>query len=311
MTQKLVGFRMRLAFLLAATQALGRSREISLATTSLQSGRMLLGSVAELLGSPTPYPQADNPASREIRPTADMPPGEPEPDLPADPVAAVKTVRAWLEGLIVEAKAFRAAQWPRWYGRLEEVLFDRALGDLVLGKQWLGEQLAVIAGHPVVKPQVVAKAAAGPISITDVIEVVGRMDYGNLCLALGAMVERVGGVPVPVANGTAPERTEAADGDRANGTDRTDGANGTAAAALERGIVDGADGATLVDMARNAVDDTIRTHLEGGATITEICRILNVTEYRVRKIRDGMRAAAAPPAEGATPAAGGEGGPAQ
>lgn len=147
-----IQYRVRLFELLAIAQALGASRELSLAVTCLQSGRMLLGTVAQLLGSPNPYPQADNPASPVIHPVADTKEIA-HVLLPKDPIEAVKVARVNVQGLIDDMTAWRRVQWPRPYGTLEEALYDRALGDVILAKQWLGEQLAVIAGHPVVKPR--------------------------------------------------------------------------------------------------------------------------------------------------------------
>lgn len=152
--QKVLTARIQFATLLALAQQIGPSREASLAVTSLQASRMMLGAVAQRLGSPNPYPQADNPASAEILPMADMPEEAP-PSLPEDPVAAVKVLRAQLEESIQDLMRLRTQLWPagRRYGNLEESLFDRALEDAILAKQWLGEQLAVLAGNPVVKPR--------------------------------------------------------------------------------------------------------------------------------------------------------------
>lgn len=148
---KVIQYRVSLFQLLTLAQSLGVSRELSLAVTALQAARMQLGTVAELLGSPTPYPQADNPASKVVHPVADV--GESvSVVLPEDPIQAVKVARVAVQSLLNDMTAWRREQWARPYGTIEEALYDRALCDVILAKQWLGEQLAVLAGHPVVRP---------------------------------------------------------------------------------------------------------------------------------------------------------------
>jgi len=154
MPDRIITARVSLADRLFQMQDLPcKSREVSLAVTSLQAGRMLLGSVALAMGATNPYPQADNPASKEIAPSADVPPTSPLLK-ETDPIAAVKELRLLLDGDIKGLVALRRELWARHYGSIEEMLFDRALTELILAKQWLGEQLAVLAGHPLVKAPV-------------------------------------------------------------------------------------------------------------------------------------------------------------
>lgn len=149
----LVKFREALALRLADIQAIpARSRELSLAVTCAQSGRMLLGSaLAELNVEPNPYPHADDPKSAVISPTAHLSLEPYASNLPEDVTAAVKTVRSRLEGDIRQVIAYRRERWPKSYGSVEELFYDHALVMLALSKQYLGEQLAVIAGHNIVK----------------------------------------------------------------------------------------------------------------------------------------------------------------
>lgn len=223
--QKLLSARVALAALLATTQELGHSRELSLAVTNIQSCRMLLGSVAGMMGAPSPYPQGDNPASPEIRPQSDMPSGEPAYVVPSDPVVAVKMVRSLAEESIQNLLRIRTQLWPKRYGNSEESLFEAALVDLHRAKAFLGEQLAVIAGHPLVR--------RGPEKV--------MMTVGGNRAGKSALAEVV-------------------------------------------------------------VIHEIRRRLLANEPITEICRALDVTEYRVLQVREQMTPGveAAPPVPAAT-----------
>lgn len=195
MNQKLISLRVELSKRLADAQVVGGSRELSLAVTSIQSARMLFGSVALLLGSVNPYPEADNPGSKVIHPSADLA-ADYVPPVLADQVAAVKALRAELQVLIDAANWQRRQLWARSYGSVEELLFDRALVELFLAKQWLGEQLAVLGGHALVKPR--------PAPVTDTVESVRGLiegaDAKDLAVIAGILVELladVAGDPEP------------------------------------------------------------------------------------------------------------------
>jgi len=64
-------------------------------------------------------------------------------------------VRAALQESLDALEAFRATQWRGYGGSLAEVVFDRAYCELVLCKQWLGEQLGRLAAEKTA-PQTVA-----------------------------------------------------------------------------------------------------------------------------------------------------------
>lgn len=140
--------------------ALGRSRELSLAFTSLQQGRMLLGNTIKLLGGSTPYPEASNPKSPRIEPPADVTTADYAPELPEDPVAAVKTVRERLESQVAGMELLRAALFPRHVGTLAESVFEAAYVQLLLAKNWLGMELSAIGSGARDKKKELEKPAA-------------------------------------------------------------------------------------------------------------------------------------------------------
>jgi hypothetical protein len=123
-------------------QSLGKTRELSLALTTCQQARMLLGDMLRLTGHPTPYAEADNPASAEVAPTADVAPTPYEPGLPGDDIAAVKEVRRRLGEALDTMTALQRKLWARDYGSLAERVFERAYTELALSKNWLGMQLS-------------------------------------------------------------------------------------------------------------------------------------------------------------------------
>lgn len=275
MSQKIINHRVALAALLAAFQEVGQSRELSLAITELQGGRMLLGTVAQRLGSANPYPQADNPASAEIAPSADLAPVSLWGTLgvPADLVVAVKTLRVRLQIEIDGLEAFRREQWPRSYGTLEEELFDAALVKLFLAKQWLGEQLAVIAGHPLVKRAERPKAAAESSELG--------------AKSPEASAEGAGYVPPEIAPPQAAEPIAPPEG-------ADDATETTAAPAVDSAAPVGGNAGENVTQ---SLDALIAEKLIQGMTITAICRDLDVTEYRVGKIKKAMQLGGSLPKE--------------
>lgn len=143
MNPEIQSLRVELHKRLLELALLGNTREVNLARTAVQQARMLLGKVLGLLGEATPYPQADNPASAEIAPRADV--AEYVPELPGDAVADFKTVRAVLEVNLAHCTALRRRLWARYYDTEAEILYARAYSDLVLAKMWLGEGLARLA----------------------------------------------------------------------------------------------------------------------------------------------------------------------
>lgn len=122
--------------------ALGRSRELSLALTTCQQGRMLLGVTLRLMGASTPYPESDNPESPVVAPAADTCSPEYEPQLPENPIAAVKTVRDRLAHDIVILEKIHSEMWPRHVGRHGEHVFERGYTEILLAKNWLGMELS-------------------------------------------------------------------------------------------------------------------------------------------------------------------------
>lgn len=127
---------------------LQKSRETSLALTTLQQGRMLLGAVLKEFGNATPYPQADNPLSPEVAPAANVARVAYDPQLPENDIAAVKTVRSRLAGSITLVECLRPeiAQACRdTLGDLALVSLDAARTELVLSKNWLGMELSRLA----------------------------------------------------------------------------------------------------------------------------------------------------------------------
>lgn len=79
MEQKIKQLRVKLDGLTQLTQALDphgvghatRTREISLAITSLELSKMWLGKVLKELGTANPYPESKNPETEKIEPAAD------------------------------------------------------------------------------------------------------------------------------------------------------------------------------------------------------------------------------------------------
>jgi len=55
---------------------LDRSREISIAITSAQNGKMWLGQTLKHMGNENPYPESKNPDNEKIEPTADSSKGK-------------------------------------------------------------------------------------------------------------------------------------------------------------------------------------------------------------------------------------------
>lgn len=143
---------------------LGKSRELALALTSLQQGRLLLGEVLKVRGDSTPYPKADDPTSAEVAPAADVSPADYVPTLPEDEIASVEEVRRRLEGTIKELGAERRKIWPRDYGLLEEAVFDRALCELILAKNWLGMQLSELAKPKIVTSRPGPRPSVRPVA---------------------------------------------------------------------------------------------------------------------------------------------------
>ncbi len=128
--------------------ALGKSRELALALTTCQQGRMLLGVCLKLRGTATPYPHADDPKSPVISPRCDTAPADYHTGLTTDDVGATKEVRRRLGESIDALGELRRQIWARSYGHLDETVFDRAYCELVLAKNWLGMRLAEIAKAP-------------------------------------------------------------------------------------------------------------------------------------------------------------------
>ncbi|MFA6959932.1 MAG: hypothetical protein WC205_04175 [Opitutaceae bacterium] len=333
MSQKLISLRVELSKRLADAQVVGRSRELSLAVTSIQSARMLFGSVALILGSVNPYPEADKPASAVIHPSADLA-VDYVPVAVVDQLSSVKWLRVFLQVEIDAAVALRSELWARPYASAisitAEVLFDRAVQELFLAKQWLGEQLAVIAGHALVKPSlsggfavvlpdvvpsthvVVDKAEADELEklVAEVAALTGERPITFTLVPSTPELEAAiksaksnaeGGVVTQRAEEVAQSVTEtepAAGAERMTMHDvvrmTQDATPRDPAAGMEEGVTPAEQAAGLAAGAeRRAVDETIRARLVAGETVTEICRTLNVTEYRVNKIKKAMPATAA------------------
>lgn len=122
--------------------ALGRTRELSLALTTCQQGRMLLGNALKLLGSSTPYPEASNPQSPRVEPPVDVTDADYAPNLPEDAIAAVKEVRRRFEQQILELDAARQKLWPRHVGTSAESVFEAAYVEILIAKSRLGMELS-------------------------------------------------------------------------------------------------------------------------------------------------------------------------
>lgn len=135
--------RSRLAQRLLDLTKVWKTRESALANTSLQLGRMFIGKAAGELGSANPYPESLNPASPKLEPPADGP-GDYQPSLPGDHVADAKSMRAGIEFEILVLTELRRKIWPRQYGTVAELYFDRALCELQAAKMWLGEHMSVM-----------------------------------------------------------------------------------------------------------------------------------------------------------------------
>lgn len=127
-------------------ESLEGSREVSLARTALQEGKMFLGLALRQLGEATPYPKGEDTQTREVDPSVDVAAaGSVVPG--TDRVQAIKQLRAELaellktfdvgEALDPGAVHFKASRWMRE----SETALARA-------RLWLGEALRVEAGKP-------------------------------------------------------------------------------------------------------------------------------------------------------------------
>lgn len=332
MSQKLISLRVELSKRLADAQAVGRSRELSLAVTSIQSARMLFGSVALILGSVNPYPEADKPASAVIHPSADLAVDYVPPvPTPEGQVSMVKYLRVAVQLVINDAVAVRSELWARPYASAisitAEVLFDRALTELFLAKQWLGEQLAVIGGHALVKtsgrPEGGNLKPEVPDTVRAMQALVEKADAKDVLIIAGILVDKLGLLtgerPItftPVLS--TPELEAAIDGlkETVFAAQAPEGLpqkaqEGTKAETAPEGLTaDGAEGADgdpestkaggsgvsaeveveILKPTAEQMDELIAAKLTSGVAITEICRTLDVTEYRVTKIKKAMLA---------------------
>lgn len=119
------------------------SRERSLAITTCQQGRMLLGKVLQLLGGETPYPQSDNPGNSVVAPAVDTTVGEYDARLPKEEIPAVKEIRCRMQVPLDVIETVREQ-----IGGLAQATLDAAYTEISLAKNWLGMDLARLAAAP-------------------------------------------------------------------------------------------------------------------------------------------------------------------
>lgn len=320
MSQKLISLRVELSKRLADAQVVGRSRELSLAVTSIQSARMLFGSVALALGSTNPYPEADKPASAVIHPSADLAVDYLPPVVsPLNQVGGVKGLRVDMQVAIDAAVALRSELWARPYASAisitAEVLFDRALVELFIAKQWLGEQLAVLAGHQLVKMAPAPKAGFDWDAFKAEADAVWKarealfMKWINEAIPATAKQ-----ILIDIAEGKEPAKAPEQLPQKAQEGTKAEAEVGGVTQRSEEGaqsVTEG--GPSVVTSAATSevpadgervetLDELIAAKLKGGVAITEICRELDVTEHRVKKIKKALPAAEASAVTGAATA---------
>ncbi len=71
MIEQIKKIRIDIDAMINSTPYLRSSREVSLAHTNLQRGKMWLGKVLQTIGTPNPYPESSNPTNASIEPQAE------------------------------------------------------------------------------------------------------------------------------------------------------------------------------------------------------------------------------------------------
>ena len=95
------------------------SREISLAYTNLQRGKMWLGKVLGELNTPSPYPQSDNPSDKTIEPQAEHNiEADGDESVEFDQIVRVKDVRRRIQVVVDKMKEFTLSPQPA-------IIFDK------------------------------------------------------------------------------------------------------------------------------------------------------------------------------------------
>jgi len=126
--------------------ALKPSREISLAKTSFENSKMMLGKVLQTIGTANPYPESKNPKSSVIEPTADVTNKLPY-RIELDHIAQVKSIRQDAEAVCINLKnemitfGLTKLTPSKW----ETTLFlQESWMECQKGMMWLGMELGRI-----------------------------------------------------------------------------------------------------------------------------------------------------------------------
>lgn len=116
------------------------SREISLAKTSFDSSKMMLGKVLEEMGTENPYPESKNPNSPIIEKTADT--GSIQNlNTELDHIGNVKAIRLFADEVCNKIKGSFTVHDLR---TLQYVYTEAAFLDCSRGMMWLGMELGRI-----------------------------------------------------------------------------------------------------------------------------------------------------------------------
>jgi hypothetical protein len=144
--ESLKNWRLSLDMYANSIKVLPASREASLAFTAMQRAKMWLGKCMEELGTPTPYPQSENPDSKAIEPPAD----HTEETIfnsgtESTETAKVKMLRQVLEKTIIGMKhGVSAIHEGAGNSHFFSIAIQEAYISAVDAKMWLGMRLGAI-----------------------------------------------------------------------------------------------------------------------------------------------------------------------
>lgn len=140
--EKVKKYRVKIDKLFTVMGGMEKSREISIAITSAQNGKMWLGKVLQRLDQPNPYPESKNASNTKIEPTADTWVGDLERELKGiGHIQKAKQLRQELTSIYEELESDKDSIFSE---EMDVLLFHFLLKSydyIVESNMWLGMEL--------------------------------------------------------------------------------------------------------------------------------------------------------------------------